>query len=163
MVNWGNGFVMSQYFVEVFDIGSCQSMDWISRDGVNMYIFWIYCVCYIVYVCFQRCFCQIYNVVVWDSVFSVKVGKGQQGRIWIQYGVVSFCYCNEVVGVDVVGNFEVFMGNGVNIVIIQLIVRCKINRVYEIVKFWLNFFQFSEYGVDVGIFCNIVLQNDVRI
>lgn len=154
---------MSQYFAEVFDIGGRQSTDRISRDGVNTYIFRIYRVRYIAYVRFQRRFCQIYNVVVRDSAFSVKVGKGQQGRIRIQYGAVSFCYCNEVVGVDVVGNFEVFTGNGVNIVIIQLIVRCKINRVYEIVKFRLNFFQFSEYGVDVGIFCNIVLQNDVRI
>lgn len=60
------------------------------------------------------------------------------------------------------GNFEAFTGNGVNIVTIQLIARCKTNRVYETVKFRPNFPQFSEHGVDAGIFCNIALQNDVR-
>ena len=60
------------------------------------------------------------------------------------------------------GNFEAFTSNGVNIVTIQLIARCKTNRVYETVKFRPNFPQFSEHGVDAGIFCNIALQNDVR-
>ncbi len=60
------------------------------------------------------------------------------------------------------GNFEAFTGNGVNIVTIQLIARCKTNRVYETIKFRPNFPQFSEHGVDAGIFGNIALQNDVR-
>ncbi len=137
--NRGNGFAMSQHLRKSLipeaarvRIGPAEMALTRTPSGPHR-------VRHIAHVRFQRRFCQTHNVVVRDSALSAKVGKGQQGRTRIQHGAASFCHCNEAVGADVVGNFEAFTGNGVNIVTIQLIARCKTNRVYETVKFRPNF------------------------
>lgn len=77
-MDWGDCFVVCQYFMEIFNIGCGQCMDRIGRDGIDVNVFWIYGVSYIVDVSFQRGFGQIYYVIVWDCVFCVQVGECQQ-------------------------------------------------------------------------------------
>ncbi|MNI69365.1 hypothetical protein D3C73_1251070 [compost metagenome] len=58
-------------------------------------------------------------------------------------------------------DFKAFAGYRIHIVAIQLVCRCETDGVYETVEFFPGFAQFSEHGVDAGVFSHIALQDDV--